>query len=360
LLIQLGDIGDVVLTLPAIRGLRSKFPDVRLVVAVREKARELIEDCIWADDVIAVSKGEKPNFRGLKRQFRFFRKVKGFRFHWAIELRTGTRGAILAFLSGAPGRIARFADDGRLWRNRLFTHLIQAPDERGQYAAEHPFNLLIPMGVPPVDLRPVHHVPPERHQQARKILQDAGLPPDKMIVAMHPFSLWAYKEWTVEGFADLANRTMEHWGAAVIFTGAPDERRRVGELARLCRHPVYNLAGKTSIGQLPAILQIADAFVGVDTAALHMAAAVGTPTVGLFGPSSPISWAPRGAQHQVVSKEMPCVPCRQKGCENREVSRCMQALRVEEVYDPWAALLNKVVRSSPVNLDSKRSGQSDA
>jgi heptosyltransferase-3 len=117
----------------------------------------------------------------------------------------------------------------------------------------------------------------------------------------------------------------------VVVTGSAAERSRAEALTDACRGKAVNLAGRTSIGELAALLSLCRLFVGVDTAALHIAAAVGTPTIGIFGPTSPVSWAPRGALHRIVTKDLPCVPCRQKGCFNQEASRCMDELSFEAV-----------------------------
>jgi len=83
---------------------------------------------------------------------------------------------------------------------------------------------------------------------------------------------------------------------------------------------------------LAALIQACQLFIGVDSAGMHIAAAVGTPTVIIFGPSAPASWAPTGNHHAIVQKDLPCVPCRQKGCDGSEVSRCLEELAVDEVW----------------------------
>lgn len=331
LLVQLGDIGDVVLTVPAIRGLKERFPDSGIFVCVRAKAGDLIQDCPWADGVITVDKRSRPFFENAGYQFRFFRQLRQKGFRWSIELRTGQRGAVIAFLSGAPTRIGRYAPDGRLWRNRLFTHLVEPGDETDQYVAEHCLNILAPFGIAPEDKRPRLAVPDYRKKAAGELLRKAGIPSDRLCIAFHPFSLWRYKELPVETCSALVDYLTRQQGCSVILTGAPEERKRAREVAAPDTPNVYNLAGRTTIGEMPAVLSACHLFIGVDTAALHMAAAVGLPTVGIFGPSSPVSWGPRGKRHRVVSKEMDCVPCRNKGCEDTEQSRCIETLTLDEI-----------------------------
>lgn len=137
LLIQLGDIGDVVYSFPCARALKETMPDAKLVFAVRQKAAGLVEGCRWADGVIAVGVKQGGMWETLTHQWRFWRDVRRYHFDLAIDLRTGTRGAVLAFLSGAWSRLAPYALDGTLWRNRLFTHLVMPSGKQHQFIVEH-------------------------------------------------------------------------------------------------------------------------------------------------------------------------------------------------------------------------------
>jgi predicted lipopolysaccharide heptosyltransferase III len=350
LLIQLGDIGDVVLTLPAIGVLRMAFPKRSLVVCVREHARELMEDCPWVHHVVSINKKKRKVLDELVYQLQFLRTLRKHRCALAIELRTGTRGSVIALLSGAHTRIARYANDGTLWRNRLFTHLVKPIHENIQYAAQHNLNIMAPFGVTEEYPRPTISVPQHRRRTAESIFRKAHIPRDKPLVAVHPFSLWKYKEWQLSEMAALLDRIQTEYHCNFVITGSPDERTRAKDLICICNRKPYNLAGETSIGELPAVLQACSLFMGVDTAALHIAAAVGIPTVAIFGPSSWTNWAPRGRDHLVVKKDLPCQPCSQKGCEGSENSRCLLELTAQEIHTMMKHLLDAtLIRNSEVD-----------
>jgi heptosyltransferase-3 len=333
LLIQLGDIGDVVLSYPCIRTLKENFPKAKIIVAVREKAGELIDDCPWATGGIFINNQKRKLYQEISYQKEFFYHLRKFRFDLAVDLRTGTRGAILALLSGARQRIGRFADDGRLWRNRIFTHLVSPSNELNQYAAEHNINILSPLNLNIKDRLPVLSVSHRRREMAMSLLRREKIPLGRPIVAVHPFSLWNYKEWGIKEFISLIDYIGRNYNYTVVITGSKEERNRAEVTVKRCKTAVFNLAGKTSIGTLPAVFEACNLFIGVDTAALHIAAAVGIPTIGIFGPSSPINWAPIGDQHTVVFKEMLCLPCRRKGCQDSETSRCLDELTFEEIKE---------------------------
>jgi len=331
LLVQLGDIGDVVLSTPCIRALRENYPQARIVVAVWDKAAELLEDCPWLDQVIAVTKRSRPLREEFRFQLDFFRNLRSLHCDLAIDLRTGTRGAIMAFLSGASLRLGFYAGDGRLWRNRLFTGLLQREYTPDLHVVDYLLGLLSAFGITTGQRTPELAVAGGKQEKIRLLFEREGIFQDKKLVAVQPFSLWQYKEWGKEKYIALIQWLVTEHGAAVLVTGSVAEKDRAEEIVRGCGAGCYNFAGKTSIAMYAALLQECRLFIGVDSAGLHIAAAVGTPTVAIFGPSSPVSWAPRGKQHLTVRKNLPCVPCRQKGCHGSEKSTCLDELTLEEV-----------------------------
>ncbi|MBW2630766.1 MAG: glycosyltransferase family 9 protein [Deltaproteobacteria bacterium] len=331
LLIQLGDIGDVVLSFPSVRALHENFPQADIVVAVRGKAVELMEGCRWASDVISINEEKRTWIEELQYQKRFFSHLRRFHFDLALDMRTGDRGAFLVLLSGARQKIGFFANDGKLWRNRVFTHLVIPESNPGRHMTQYYLGLLEAYDIKTEHIRPEYDIPDNRYQKAKALLKNEGVPSDQSIIAVQPFSLWKYKEWGVDKYIQLINWLISEYNVSVIITGSLDERERADEIIKECPRNTYVLAGKTSIGTLAAVFKACRLFIGVDSAGVHIAAAVGLPTVCIFGPSSYIDWAPRGAEHRVVHKDFPCVPCKNKGCEDSEISRCLDELTFEEV-----------------------------
>jgi heptosyltransferase-3 len=237
----------------------------------------------------------------------------------------------MAFLSGAPQRIGFYAEDGRLWRNRLFTSLLEREYTPDLHVVDYLLGLLAAFGITTEQRIPELAVAGGKQEEIRFLFEREGICRDKKLVAVQPFSLWQYKEWGKEKYIALIRWLVTEHGAAVLVTGSVAEKDRAEGIVRGCGAGCYNFAGKTSIAMYAALLQQCRLFIGVDSAGLHIAAAVGTPTVGIFGPSSPVSWAPRGKQHLTVQKNLPCVPCRHKGCHDSEKSACLEELTLEEV-----------------------------
>jgi predicted lipopolysaccharide heptosyltransferase III len=331
LLIQLGDIGDVVLTTPTMRTLRENFLSSMIFVLVHEPASGIAENCPWVDGTMSVEKRKRGLRNTIAYHKDFLTALRGGKFELTIDLRAGTRGAILSFLSGASIRIGRYSENGRLWRNRLFTHLVRPENESDQYSSLHSLNILAPLDIDIKDTSPFLEVPPEKEDRALEVLGKAKVPHDKPIIALHPFSRWGYKEWPIQNYIGLIDHIGSRYPVCFVITGAPEEKHRAAEIVRGSHANVYNLAGRTTISELPGVLKRVSLLIGIDSAAVHIAASVGTPTTTIFGPSSPKNWAPRGKQHQVVSMNLPCVPCRRKGCDNSGVSQCLRELGVHEV-----------------------------
>lgn len=339
LLIQFGDIGDVVYSLPCVRALRETFPSARVVMAVQKKAEGLVSDCLWADDIISVDKQKRPFLQNLIYQKNFWLRVRSFKFDLVIDLRTGSRGAILAFLSGAKQRVGRYTPVGNVWRSRLFTHLVLPTGRNNQYIAEYYHDTIAYYGIKTTNLNP--EITPSRNNidTVANLFKNENIPSDQPIWAIQPFSLWRYKEWGIEKYIELINRVTREFKISVILTGAPNERDRAQEIVHECENRVFNFAGLTTMELLPALFQASILFLGVDSAGVHIAAAVGTPTISLYGPSSPDIWAPKGEKHRVISKKMPCVPCKETGCNGSKKSKCMDSLAVDDVLN---AVRNKL------------------
>ncbi len=333
LLIQLGDIGDVLLTFPAIRAAKENFPQANVFVAVREKARGLIEDYPWVTGVISINEEYRSWMKELSYQKNFIFNLRKRHFDMAIDMKPGDRSAILAFLTGARQRIGFFAHDGKLWRNRLFTHLALPTQAPGRHMAQHYLSLLEEYGITTDHIWPVLVPSQARLREAQDLMKKEGVPSDRPVIALQPFSLWPYKEWGIKNYAALIQWLISNYPVSVIITGSRDERMKADELVKECKSYTYNLTGKTPIGILSAVFHSSKMFIGIDSAGMHIAAATGIPTVSLFGPSSSTDWAPRGERHRVVRKDLVCVPCQSKGCGDSGMSRCLDELTLEEVQE---------------------------
>jgi len=332
LLIQLGDIGDVVVTFPCVRALKENFPAAAVHVAVHEKAAGLIAGCRWADGVI-VARQTRGLAGTIRHGFDLFSRLKHLRFDLVFDLRTGDRGAIMTLLTGARQRVSFWGRHNTWWRNRIFTHLVQARRHNSPFIVDYYLGLPGVFGIRPQSSVPVFDVSAEHENAARDVLAVHGIADGDAVVAVQPFSLWAYKEWPADRMGAFMDWLRQRYLVRVIVTGAPDQKARADGMVAGREPSVVNLAGRTSLPLLAALLKRCSMAIGVDSAGCHLAAAVGTPTATIFGPGNFTEWAPRGAHHRVVHHDMPCIPCRDKGCNGSERSRCLETLEVDRVID---------------------------
>jgi lipopolysaccharide heptosyltransferase III len=299
------------------------------------------------DGVLSVDKKKRRWNDEIKHQRSFFKSLRDHQFDLAINVRTGTRGAFLSFLSGAPCRIGHYCYR-HPWTNRLYTHIVQPKEWGGLYAAEQNLTVVAPLNLDIHERIPVLRVPPARKEAALNILRKEKVPFERPLIALHPFSARENKNWGVEPFAALVKCIATKYDFPIIVTGSSLDRTRAMKMTDNGNPKVFLLAGKTSIGELAGVFQLCKILIGVDTGAIHIAAAVGIPTFSICGPTDPAVWKPRGDQHGLVSKHLPCAPCALDGCKNSEIRSCLAQLSVEEVWEKVDKKLERLFQSGPM------------
>lgn len=336
LVIQLGDIGDVVWSTPTLWAIKSKFPQAQLSILVHAGFGCLIKNDPSLHKVFEVQSKGKNLFQQITRPLDLIRDLRHERFDVAIDLRSSDRGAITAFLSGSPLRIAKFyRADVPFWRNYLFTHLTDpSPSDRLPGAADQSLSVVREFGMQAGSTVPKLWVSQKDVKRVEGMLQEIMGPEFSSWISLNPFSRWAYKEWKIERWLEVIDWIHSEFQLPCVIIGSPGEREAAENIKKECGSPVFNLAGRTSLGELAALLSLSKLHIGVDSAAPHIAAAVGAATATIYGPSDWKEWAPPGERHRVIIPEQECAPCRQKGCQGSERSRCLDELqpgRVKEI-----------------------------
>lgn len=340
LIIQLGDIGDVVWSIPTFWAIKESIPKVKTAVIVKEGFGELLRMEPSIDEIFEVKKSKKGFFSSLSSQIQLFRKIRSREFDMAVDLRSGDRGAFLAFLSGATRRVTHHYDDVPFWRNLLFTDVVYPPsDQDTRGAAEQSLCIIRELGIDTANKIPRLIVPESIIQRSQAILTDAGLTENTWIT-INTFSRWSYKELPLEKWIALLDWIEKTYKMKMVLIGSPDERKKAEKLQDKCKGHLINVVGKTTLAELAGVLYLSRLHIGVDSAAPHIAAAVDTPTISIYGPSNWKDWAPIGEQHRVILSDLDCVPCRQKGCYGTERSRCLEELDVEKIKFTVQEMLN--------------------
>jgi len=352
LIIQLGDVGDVVWATPSFRAVKEAFPQSGVSVLLREGTGCLLEADPNVEQCFEVKQCQGRFFTRIVEQIRFAKTLRRKQFDVVLDLRSDDRGAFMARLTGAPIRGALYYRNVPFFRNRLFTHLVAEPfrsQEKILGAAEQSLRILRGFGIDASSDVPKLWITPKMMEQAQQILYMAGCEGINDLnnlgwITVNPFSRWSYKEWGSDKWVSIVNWLWNKFDVAVAVVGSREESERATELVNRCKGTVYNLAGKTTLAELAGILSFSGLHVGVDSAAPHIAAAVGTPTITIYGPSDWRDWAPVGEAHRIIVSDMECVPCRRKGCDGSERSRCLEKLDVEEVQAVIGEELGKRLR----------------
>lgn len=350
LLIQLGDIGDVVVTTPAIRAVKETYPEARISILVRKPFGNLLSADPYIHEVVEFAKVSGSALNVLREYASFVRRLRRARYDLVIDLRTGDRGAILSFLTGGRERVGRNSDRKQFWHKLMFTKTVNSFSGAPQPVhpgADQSLRVLRSIGIDTKDSSPKLYVAPHDRERAALLLAECGLAAGGRWVTINPCSRWKYKEWGYEKWGKVIDHLWQNHRLPAVLIGSPEEVGAAGEIVAGRSGRAFNLAGKTTLGELAALLQMSCLHLGVDSAAPHIAAAVGTPTVTIFGPGNWRSWTTVDFQHRVITAGMPCVPCNHKGCDDTEKSRCIDELGVDAVMKPAEEVLERIGKAAP-------------
>ncbi len=351
LVVKLRHHGDVLLAAPVFAVLKKHAPRLEIDALVYDDTAEMLTLHPAIATVHTVGRGWRaaPVPTRIAREARLLRNLRAQRYDLLVSLTEHPRGAWLARLLAPRWSVApEQPDRGRLWR-RSFTHLYRLPRGGRRHAVEVNLDALRRIGVyPAADERALVLVPgDEAEAEIHNRMAALGLG-DRGFVHVHPASRWRFKCWPADRTAALIDR-LAAAGERVVLTAAPSEPELelVRAIRAACRADTVDLAGSLTLKQLAALTGRAKLFVGVDSAPMHIAAAMGTPVVALFGPSGELEWGPWGVPHRVVASDAhPCRPCGNDGCGGGKVSECLTTLPVDRVFAAASALLADRVRQA--------------
>lgn len=323
-------VGDAMMTLPALRELRRLFPNAHITLASRSWAKGLFIGVDFVDELL-IHEG-----RGLRSFFQQVRVWRKGQFDLAILLTNSFESGLVAALAGIPVRIG-YASDGRA---RLLTHPIELPEWRST-RHEIFYYLRIVAGLEWLfrqqqtflDVQPDAslEVSELRKDEARYLLRRQGVAEDRPVIALCPGSINSRaKRWPAESYAVLADRCVDTLGAQILLLGSKEElqvSRRVTD--RMHNKPIV-LTGQTDIADVVAVLSIADMLITNDTGPAHIAAALGRPTLVIFGPTNPLTTRPFSPFAEIIQHPPECAPCMLRDCPIDH--RCMTAITPDEVF----------------------------
>jgi heptosyltransferase-3 len=367
LVIKLRHHGDVLLTTPVFSALAAAAPGVQIDALVYRETLPLLDHHPHLNTVHCIDRNWKKSglFNQARQEYALVRALRERSYDLVIHLTEHQRGAWLTRLlkprwSVAVQRRGLEGFAGRFWK-RSFSHLYRGSASVApgspllfRHTVEQNLDALRRLGLHFDQTPPLLLVPgAEAETGAAQLLAERQLQTGKYIL-MQPTSRWFFKTWPVAQNAQLIGTLLAR-GQTILLSCAPDGREQAMIAAILAAVVAQHgsmpaglklVAPDQTLGQLAALIRGARLFIGIDSAPMHMAAAMGTPVVALFGPSSELTWGPWQVQHEVVTHAgKPCRPCGQDGCGGGKISDCLSTLPVERV-------LAAIDRVDPVSVQA--------
>lgn len=334
LVVRLDRMGDVVLSTPVLKALRDAYPDARITFMVRPYVKDIAEGNPSVDEVITYDKG-----KGLSGDLGFIKLLRDKKFDLAVVLHPTFRTNWIIFLSGIPKRLGfdRKKKMGVLLTDRI-------PDKKHlglKHEIDYTLDILRYIGIDAKDRK--MHVPVSRVSQtrAREMLESGGISDSDTVVAINPGASCPSKRWPAKRFAAAADALSKRRGVRIVIISGEADKRLGEEMASSMKENCLNLSGKTTVGDIAGILKRSKLFISNDSGPVHVACAVGTPVIAIFGRSdrglSPRRWGPSNKGDVVVHKDVGCLECLAHNCVFG--FKCLQAVTVDEVVRAAEELL---------------------
>jgi ADP-heptose:LPS heptosyltransferase len=310
LFISLSNIGDIVLTTPALWVLSENFPDARMDIMVGPNGAELFENHPAVFKVITYNKHiPMVNKRRLVKKLR---KVK-------YDLIVDMRNSLFPFLIGA----------------RYRTSLIQIPPKTIKHKKQQHLWKLSSIGLDVSDAPFYVHINKEDDDYTNRII--AGIEKTGPIVAISPGAKSGIKRWPIKNYKELTDILIRRLKANIIMVGDDRDSLLIRDITMFSGKNVINLSGRTTLCQLASLLKQCNLLITNDSAPLHIAGAVGTKVLAIFGPTDPAAYGPTGKDDRVVRRKLHCSPCEKAQCEFKH--ECMRCIEVDEVFEVTKEML---------------------
>ena len=331
LVIRLDRIGDTVLSLPAFEAIRERFPDAKISVMVRPYTQAIVERCSVVDEVIPYFYEEKGRHGSLLGCWRFIREIVKRRFDVAFVLHSGVREHLLSFLAGIPCRIG-------LDKHVSFLLTKKIPDLRRtglKHESEYALDVVRAFGIEVTRKRRLSLTTfPEDGVQVERFFSEAGWHTDDPILAIHPGASCSTKRWPRGHFLELARLLLAQTSYRVVVVGGKNEANLGQYLSSRTEGKLLDLTGRLTLKELMFLLKESDLLVSNDSGPVHIAAAVGTRVICLFGRRqagfNALRWKPLGEGHVVLQKDVGCLVCVTHACTTD--FECLKSLKAAEVF----------------------------
>lgn len=331
-------VGDSLMTVPALRALRRVLPDANITLAIRPSAKGIFSEVDFIDDLLVYDR--KNAFSVIPQ----IRKWKQRKFDLAVLFQNAFEAALIPFLAGVPLRLGYATES----RQALLTHPLPLPDWRSSRHEVFYYLYLVTAleqmlfgtsSICEVEPDASIRISDQRRLEAEDFLRAHGVNEEQSVVAICPGSINSRaKRWPADAFAALADRLIDA-RRQVLLIGSQEEAEVSRDVTSRMRHRPVVLTGKTNLDQITAVLGTVDLIVTNDTGPAHIGAALGRPTIVIFGPTNPLTTRPFSPSAEILRHPPECAPCMLRDCPIDH--RCMTAITVDEVFERSHVLLKR-------------------
>ena len=337
LIIRLSAIGDVINVLPALRLLRSQFPNARITWLVEDRASEILRDHPDVDEVIIYPRKKwqsgilkvNKSLNIISESLSFYKRLRKNHYDLVIDFQGNLKSAVMNLITGSGNRLG-FGRGYCKEFNYLSTQYHAYPVGKKIHRIENNISLLKVLGIETKFLRPELPVSKEDEEYISEFINKKANP-SLPIIIIHPGTskFGSFKQWSPPNYTLLADMILEKYDASIIFTWGPDDFDAVEEIIKNMKHKALPACETTSIKQLIALIKRATLFIGGDTGPLHIAAIMDIPVIGIYGPKDPAIYGPYNGKAIVIKKDIPCSPCKKRTCGD---PICMTSILPKDVF----------------------------
>lgn len=307
LFITLSNIGDAVLTTPALSAILENFKDAEITLIVSPRAADIFKDDPHFKKIIIYRKDSPPG-----RKMALIKTLRGEDFDLLVDF----KDTMLPFLLYAKKKTPIFKKPPAYIKSMKDRHLWK-------------LRQALP-GISEKEYKPLVIVPEQTVKTVAELLKANGISENDKIISVSPGARSHTKQWIKEGFLDACKRCVKELGVKVVLVGDQQDLRVCSVIMREAGPGVTDLCGKTGLKELAAILKRSSLLITNDSAPMHIAWAVNTPVVAVFGPTDYAKYGPRGAHDIIIRKELACSPCQAALCIKD--NECLKDITPDEVF----------------------------
>ncbi|MEE9543119.1 MAG: lipopolysaccharide heptosyltransferase II [Thermodesulfobacteriota bacterium] len=330
-------IGDVVMSLPALDAVKRLFPDARVTILAKPGVAPIFENNPSVADIFIYD--SVGAHKGLNGRMRLAGELRAREFDCAVLFQNAFEAALIAFLAGIPRRVGYARD----LRSVFLTDPVEVTAGiKEKHQVEYYLNIIKELGGAEVkDPTPLITLTKAEEEKAEITLTTLGIEKGRAIIGVSPGASYGpAKRWAPKNFSFVLNAVATSLNATVLIFGSDEDKEIAGEVSKGLTVEHHDLAGKTALREFMALARRLDLFLTNDSGPMHIGAALGTPTLAIFGSTSAELTGPLGARVSVVSEPLDCAPCFERVCPDRDYE-CLTSIDPKRVLEVALALLNK-------------------